>query len=94
MVPVILEDLLHLLADPIYHKNLHACLPVKSVVGLPKAEEDLVGDLLPHFRKLLKQLGSERGGPCSLIRPEAMYYIITLKTHPGPPIDDPRQRLP
>ena len=57
-------------------QDLQAPGPVQSVVHFIQVQEDHVEDLLPHGRKLLKQLGLEGGGFRAATFPEAMEGVV------------------
>ena len=50
--------------------------PVQSVVRFSQVQEDHAENLLPHVRKLLKQLGLEGGSTRAATCPETMEGVV------------------
>ena len=61
--PVRLEDLELPGAYAVACQDAEALVPIKGAVPLMDVQEYLVEDLLPHFCKILEQLGFEGGSP-------------------------------
>ena len=53
VIPVVTEDILCPQADPIWHKNHHALIPIEVITWLPEVKEDFIDDILPHLSQLM-----------------------------------------
>ena len=67
-------------AGPRFHtvplQYLQASVPVQVIIRIVQAHKDRVQDLLPHGRKLLKQLGLNKSSTYVWTRPETMEYVV------------------